>query len=64
VNVIGAFYPNRVAVTGVGAAILGKEMNVGIDTRKAGPGGYNLLYFFSRTNRQNPLNVLAFQVNH
>lgn len=38
VNVIGAFYPNRVAVSGVGGAILGREMNVGIDTRKAGPG--------------------------
>ncbi|XP_060571832.1 filamin-A-like isoform X3 [Ruditapes philippinarum] len=38
VNVIGAFYPNRVVVNGVGGAILGREMNVGIDTRKAGPG--------------------------
>ncbi|KAL4220761.1 hypothetical protein ACF0H5_021155 [Mactra antiquata] len=38
VNVIGAFYPNRVVVSGVGGAILGREMNVGIDTRKAGPG--------------------------
>ena len=40
VNVIGAFYPNKVTVTGEGLSggIAGRSLNVTIDTRKAGPG--------------------------
>ena len=40
VNVIGAFYPNKVVVSGEGihGGILGREIDVRIDTRKAGPG--------------------------
>ncbi|XP_052216963.1 filamin-A-like [Dreissena polymorpha] len=40
VNVIGAFYPNRVVVSGEGlrGGILGQRIDVVIDTRKAGPG--------------------------
>lgn len=40
VNVIGAFYPNRVVVSGEGlrGGQLGVRMDVLIDTRKAGPG--------------------------
>ncbi|XP_052782580.1 filamin-A-like isoform X3 [Mya arenaria] len=40
VNVIGAFYPNRVVVTGEGlrSGTLGLRSDVLIDTRKAGPG--------------------------
>ncbi|KAK3094337.1 hypothetical protein FSP39_000435 [Pinctada imbricata] len=40
VNVIGAFYPNKVQVSGEGlrGGILGRSMEVFIDTRKAGPG--------------------------
>ncbi|XP_071159079.1 filamin-B-like isoform X3 [Mytilus edulis] len=40
VNVIGAFYPNKVTVSGEGltGGIAGRSLNVTIDTRKAGPG--------------------------
>ncbi|XP_056004559.1 filamin-A-like isoform X4 [Ostrea edulis] len=40
VNVIGTFYPNKVTVSGEGlrGGILGRSMDVAIDTRKAGPG--------------------------
>lgn len=40
VNVIGAFYPNKVIVSGEGlkGGNLGRKMDVRIDTRKAGPG--------------------------
>ncbi|XP_067668832.1 filamin-A-like isoform X1 [Haliotis asinina] len=40
VNVIGAFYPNKVAVTGEGlkGGLLGRDLDIRIDTRKAGPG--------------------------
>ena len=40
VNIIGAFYPNRVVVGGEGirGGLLGTRMDVFIDTRKAGPG--------------------------
>ncbi|KAK3589648.1 hypothetical protein CHS0354_015146 [Potamilus streckersoni] len=40
VNIIGAFYPNKVTVSGDGlmGGILGKEQNILIDTRRAGPG--------------------------
>ena len=44
VNVIGAFYPNKVIVSGEGiqGGILGREIDVRIDTRKAGPGIDNM----------------------
>ncbi|XP_070173160.1 filamin-A-like isoform X2 [Littorina saxatilis] len=40
VNVIGAFYPNRVGVSGEGlkGGLLGRDLEIRIDTRKAGPG--------------------------
>ncbi|XP_078312683.1 filamin-A-like isoform X1 [Crassostrea virginica] len=40
VNVIGTFYPQKVSVTGEGlrGGILGRPMDIAIDTRKAGPG--------------------------
>nr|KAG5688121.1 hypothetical protein BaRGS_007580 [Batillaria attramentaria] len=40
VNVIGAFYPNKVMVSGEGlkGGLLGRDLEVRIDTRKAGPG--------------------------
>ncbi|ESO98830.1 hypothetical protein LOTGIDRAFT_231196 [Lottia gigantea] len=40
VNVIGAFYPNRVEVSGEGlkGGMMGDDIDVRIDTRKAGPG--------------------------
>ncbi|KAL8594779.1 hypothetical protein ACOMHN_047497 [Nucella lapillus] len=40
VNVIGAFYPNKVVVSGMGlnGGMLGQDLDVRIDTRKAGPG--------------------------
>ncbi|XP_076454336.1 filamin-B-like isoform X2 [Babylonia areolata] len=40
VNVIGAFYPNKVMVSGSGlnGGLLGQDLDVRIDTRKAGPG--------------------------
>ncbi|XP_062567858.1 filamin-A-like isoform X3 [Saccostrea cucullata] len=40
VNVMGTFYPNKVNVSGEGlrGGILGRSMDVAIDTRKAGPG--------------------------
>ncbi|XP_061194597.1 filamin-C-like isoform X3 [Saccostrea echinata] len=40
VNVVGTFYPNKVNVSGEGlrGGILGRSMDVAIDTRKAGPG--------------------------
>jgi len=46
VNVIGAFYPNKVTVTGEGltGGIAGRSLNVTIDTRKAGPGVYCLIF--------------------
>lgn len=42
---IGAFYPNKVTVTGEGLSggIAGRSLNVTIDTRKAGPGLYCLI---------------------
>nr|XP_034327979.1 filamin-A isoform X5 [Crassostrea gigas] len=40
VNVIGTFYPQKVSVSGEGlrGGILGRPMDVAIDTRRAGPG--------------------------
>ncbi|KAL3847647.1 hypothetical protein ACJMK2_018549 [Sinanodonta woodiana] len=40
VNIIGAFFPNKVTVSGDGlqSGIMGKEQNILIDTRRAGPG--------------------------
>lgn len=42
VNIIGAFYPNKVVVSGEGlkGCLYGRHMDIGIDTRKAGPGMY------------------------
>ena len=41
-NVIGAFYPNKVVVSGEGlkGGLLGRDLDIRIDTRKAGPGSY------------------------
>ena len=45
VNVIGAFYPNKVIVGGEGlkGGLLGRDLDIRIDTRKAGPG--NNIFF-------------------
>lgn len=39
-NIIGAFYPNKVIVSGEGlkGGLLGRDLDIRIDTRKAGPG--------------------------
>ena len=46
VNVIGTFYPQKVSVTGEGlrGGILGRPMDIAIDTRKAGPGEFLLTF--------------------
>ncbi|XP_048246435.1 filamin-C-like isoform X1 [Haliotis rufescens] len=51
VNVIGAFYPNKVAVSGEGlkGGLLGRDLDIRIDTRKAGPG--ELTAFCSGPNK-------------
>ncbi|XP_076435460.1 filamin-B-like isoform X2 [Babylonia areolata] len=40
VNIIGAFYPHKVIVSGEGlkGGLLGRDFDIRIDTRKAGPG--------------------------
>ncbi|KAL8600676.1 hypothetical protein ACOMHN_006742 [Nucella lapillus] len=40
VNIMGAFYPNKVVVSGEGlkGGLLGRDFDIRIDTRKAGPG--------------------------